>query len=99
MALPKKAAAENANYEVEVLRAKDFTKDGGKRTVSFDLKVNGITIYGMWYREYTSKEGKEGSMLSFPSQKGSDGNYYNHVWFPISADLKNAIEEKVGAAL
>lgn len=90
---------EDVTYNVEVTRAKDFTKEGGQRTISFDMKVNGITIYGMWYREYVKKEGGVGSMISFPSQKGNDGNYYNHAWFPISKDLQTDIEEKVAAVL
>lgn len=78
----------NVTYEAEVTRAKEI-KDG---TVAFDMKVNGVTIYGCFYREYTSKEGKEGTMISLPSQKSEkDGKYYNHVFFPISKEMKDNI--------
>lgn len=74
----------NVEYSVEVIKAKEV-KDG---IIIFDMEVNGIKIYSCWYNEYKTKDGKDGTMLSFPSYKGSDGNYYNYVWFPISADLK-----------
>lgn len=74
-------------YDVKVVRAKEF--DDG--SVSFDLVVNGINIYGLWYREYTNKKGEEGSLISFPSKKGKDDKYYNHCWFPIDEDLKASI--------
>jgi len=74
----------NVEYSVEVLKAKEV-KDG---KIIFDMEVNDIKIYGCWYNEYKTKDGKDGTMLSFPSYKGSDDNYYNYVWFPISTDLK-----------
>jgi DNA-binding cell septation regulator SpoVG len=84
----KKQNNENTvEYSVEVLKAKEV-KDG---KIIFDMEVNSIKIYGCWYNEYKTKDGKDGTMLSFPSYKGSDGNYYNYVWFPISTDLKNDI--------
>lgn len=74
-------------YKATVLKAKEV-KDG---TVTFDMEVNGIKIYSCWYNEYINKSGKEGTMLSFPSYKGSNGNYYNYVWFPISQEMKKDI--------
>ena len=74
-------------YDVEVLRAREL-KEG---FVVFDAKVNGIIIYGMKYSEGTSKKGEEYTMISFPNQKGKDDNYYNHVFFPISNELKESI--------
>jgi hypothetical protein len=50
-------------------------------------------IYLFWqpvddfWLEYMTKEGKDGTLISFPSYKNKD-KYYNHVWFPISAELK-----------
>lgn len=81
------AKAADMKYEVEVLRAKEF--DSG--AVTFDLRVNGVTIYGMWYREYTNKEGEPGTMISYPATKGKDDKYYNIAWFPISLELKEEI--------
>ncbi len=78
-------------YDVKVVRAKEF--DGG--SVSFDLVVNGINIYGLWYREYTNKKGEEGNLISFPSRKGNDDKYYNHCWFPIDNDIKADIIDQL----
>jgi DNA-binding cell septation regulator SpoVG len=82
----KKNNQESKKYEVQVTRAREV-KEG---SVAFDMEVNGISIYGCWYNEYKTKEGKEGTMLTFPSYKNGD-KYYNHCWFPISADLKKDI--------
>lgn len=81
----KKQNNENTvEYSAKVLKAKEV-KDG---KIIFAMEVNDIKIYGCWYNEYKTKDGKDGTMLSFPSYTGSDGNYYNYVWFPISTDLK-----------
>jgi DNA-binding cell septation regulator SpoVG len=82
----KKNNQEPKKYEVKVTRAREV-KEG---SVAFDMEVNGISIYGCWYNEYKTKEGKEGTMLTFPSYKNGE-KYYNHCWFPISADLKKDI--------
>lgn len=79
----KKSNQESKKYDVQVTRAKEV-KEG---SVAFDMEVNGITIYGCWYNEYKTKEGKDGTLISFPSYKNND-KYYNHVWFPVSAELK-----------
>lgn len=77
-------------YDVKVTRAKEVQEG----QVVFDMVVNGITIYGCWYREGTSKKGEAYQMVSFPSQKASDGKYYNHCWFKIEDDVKaNIIEQ------
>ena len=81
-------------FVCEVMRAKKFD-DGG---ISFDLSVNGVIIHGMRYIEYVTKEGKEGSMLSFPSYKKNE-KWFTHVWFPISRELQKEIEEKIAARL
>lgn len=63
---------------LQVKRAHEC-KDG---TVLFDVVVNGITLYGCAVRE--SKKGE--NFVCFPQKKGKDGNYYNHVWFPITKE-------------
>lgn len=71
---------------IEVLRAKDFTKDDAKEnecSIVFDMKVNGVTIYGCWYRTGSDKKGEDYEMISFPSQKGKDGKYYNHAYVQL----------------
>lgn len=100
MAISRKAQdSAKTEYTVTVKRAKDFTKEGKNTTISFDMEVNGVTIYGCWYREYTSKEGKDGTMISFPSQQGKDGNYYNHAFFPMTEALKLDIEKQIESVL
>lgn len=84
----------NASYEVKVLKV-NAIKQG---TYAFDMIVNGITIYGCWYREGV-KNGKEWSMISFPSKKASNDKYYNHVFFPISDSLKSAIVSQMESLL
>jgi len=83
-----------ASYEVKVLKVKAVKQD----TYAFNMEVNGIKIYSCWYRQGV-KNGKEWSMISFPSHKGSDGKYYNHVFFPISDNLKSAIEKQMESLL
>lgn len=90
----KKENKAAVDFACDVIRARKFD-DGG---VSFDLQVNGVIIHGMRYIEYVTKEGKDGSMLSFPSYK-KDDKWWTHVWFPISRDLQQEIEEKITARL
>ena len=98
-----KKAEESKNVEqaqelaLEVLRAKDFTKDGEDGCqITFDLKVNGIvTIYGCWYREGKDKTGKDYQMVSFPSQKGKDGKYYNHAYLKLQQSDVDFISKEI----
>lgn len=85
---------QKTEFVCEVLRARKF-EDG---RIVFDLQVNGVVIHGMRYIEYVTKEGKEGSMLSFPSYK-KDDKYWTHVWFPISRELQKTIEEQIAGRL
>ena len=83
-------------YVVKVLRAKDFTEKSKLDTnVAFDMEVNGIKIYGWWFKEGTSKDGKDYSVISLPSQKGKDEKYYSVAWFPISKELTKDIREQI----
>lgn len=58
--------------------------------VTFDMTVNGITIYGM-----RVVSGSNGDFVSFPSRKGKDEKYYNHVYFKMSKETQDKILEKV----
>lgn len=73
-----------------VSRAKCWDNGG----VTFDLEVNGIKVYGC-----RVAEGKNGDFISFPSRKGTDGKYYNHVYIPLGEDDQKAILEAVEAAI
>ena len=79
------------NYDVKVTRAKE-TKEG---QVVFDMVVNGVTIYGCWYREGKSKKGEDYQLISFPSHKGNDDKYYNYCWFKIEDDVKTDIIDQL----
>ena len=100
MAIKKTAKAnvkdESYVYDVNILRVKDFSRDG-KTAIALDLEVNGVKIYGCWYRVYEDrkKPGEEKGFISFPSRQGSDGKYYQHAWFPISEDLLEKLEKEI----
>lgn len=81
-------------YTAKVLRATQFDDS----SAGFDLQVNGVTIYGMVYREYVNKNGEEGFLIDFPSRKGTgnfSNKYFKHCWFPISKDLKDDIYNQI----
>ena len=82
-------------YHVEVLKVTSRKE----KKINFNARVNGVTIYGMQYIEYVNKEGQPGSMIVPPSYKGSNGQYYNNAWFPISRELKAEIEKQLDALL
>ena len=82
---------ETQGYDVKVTRAKEF--DNG--SVAFDMVVNGVTIYGCWYREGKDKKGNDYEMISFPSQKGKDGKYYSHAWFKLEDGVKADIIDQL----
>lgn len=75
---------------IEVLRAHDLTKDDQKGcNIAIDLKINGVTVYGCFYREGEDKNGKDYTLVSFPSHKGNDGKYYNYAYVKLSdADIE-----------
>lgn len=90
----KGSKKETRTFDVNVTKAREV-KDG---VVVFDMEVNGVNIYSCWYREYITKEGKEGTMISFPQEKAEiDGEtkYFNRAWFPISNELKDSIIEQL----
>lgn len=97
MALKKKEEVqeqEKIKYTCKVTRAVQFDD----ASAGFDMIVNGVTIFGMVYREYVNKEGEENFLISFPSRKGTgkySDKYYNHAWFPISKDLKADIQNQI----
>lgn len=98
MAIQRKAKAEAqaTQFEVEVTRAKEL--DNG--TIMFDMVVNGVSVYGCSYKTLKRKDnGEEFAKIGFPSRKGSDGKYYNQVYFKINDDLVKVIEKAIEAVL
>ena len=89
-------------FEVKVLKAK-VVKEG---RVNFNILINGVYIYGMTLIEYKTTEGKEGTLIDFPSWKSetqTDENgkpkYNPYVTFPITKELKQDIENQIDIIL
>lgn len=83
----KKKTDKAVNVEAKVTRANQV-----KDTVFFDVVINGVTIYGC-----KVVEGKNGDFISFPSHKGKDDKYYNHVYIKLTdeqtSDIIHQVEE------
>lgn len=62
--------------------------------IRFTLILNGVTINGCYLKEW--KDGRTTkTFIGMPSYKGSDGNYYNHVYFRFSPEDQDAIIDAV----
>lgn len=103
-AKPAKQAKEKREYitpefaNIEVTRVHQF--DNGN--ISFDAIFDGVCINSMMYIQYVTKDGKEGSMITFPQrayESKGETKYSNIVWFPISADTKAFLESAIEAKL
>lgn len=77
--------------DITIDRANEI-KEG---TVMFDITVGHIKIYGMSMRHMTNKDGQEWDAISFPARKADNGKYYDIAWFPMSAELKAQVAQKV----
>lgn len=92
---------ETKSYFVEVTKVRSL-KDRDD-IVFFNADVNGVSINDLKFVFYKTKEGNEGSMISFPSEKyeDKDGNtkYRNFAFFPISAELKQNILTQIESLL
>lgn len=73
----KTTSTETNNAAINVERAHQF--DDG--SIVFDVTINGVKIFNC-----RLVEGKKGQFVSFPSRKGTDGNYYSHAFYPLSSD-------------
>ena len=85
----KESEKKSVISDIKVLRAKEY-----KETTFFDLEVNGVKIYGCRFME-----GKNGNFVAFPSKKGSDGKYYNHVYVELDEAMVNLIDEELDKLL
>lgn len=98
MAITKKNTEKAAEkLQIEVTRAKDLAD---KNVIMFDMIVNGVTIYGCSYREMQKKDGSGSfAKIGFPSRKGPDDKYYNHVYVKLTDDditeIERGIESKI----
>lgn len=85
--MKKKETQSKEAVEVREFEVKNVNQY--KDTVFFNLVINGVTIYGC-----RCVEGKNGDFIAFPSKKGNDGKYYNHVYVALSEeDAKKILEE------
>lgn len=81
---------------IEVLRAHDLTKDDQEGcNIAVDLKINGVTIYGCFYREGKDKKGNDYQMVSFPSHQGKDGKYYNYAYVKLTDEDVEKISKDI----
>lgn len=89
----KKKEAKTESHEIEVLRAKIL-----ENVIMFDMTVNGVTIYGCSYKTLHRKDNDEAfAKIGFPSRKGKDDKYYNHVYVKFSDEDIEAIEKGIEA--
>lgn len=70
----------------EIRRAREWKKGA----VFFDCTLNGIEINGC-----KVVAGHNGDFISWPSYKGSDGNWYNTVYVSLDDDTQKEILRKV----
>ena len=103
MAFSKKTNTEKKEYIVKVLAARETKNDA---IVMVDIDVNGVKIYSCILKELTVKEdgkkykkGDKCYVLNLPQEKGSDGKYYDRVWFPRSNDMIDSVFEQVSEIL
>jgi hypothetical protein len=103
MAFTKKNSTEKKEYIVKVLAARETKNDA---IVMVDIDVNGVKIYSCILKELTVKEdgkkykkGDKCYVLNLPQEKGSDGKYYDRVWFPRSNDMIDSVVEQVSEML
>lgn len=94
----KKAEGTKVISMIKVLKVRPVNDS----TYAIDIEVNGIKIYGCFYREGV-KDGKEWALVSLPQTKGKDaqGNvkYYDVVWFPISKDMVKDVAKQIESML
>lgn len=100
MAIKGKAKAteekKDFEYEIEVLRACEL--DNG--TIMFDMAANHVIVKGCAYKTLTNHTtNEEFAKIDFPSKKGKDGKWYNEVFFKISPETLEKIEDGIKKAL
>lgn len=94
MAIKKKTESktESKEMEVKVTRAHEF-KSGD---ISFDCVISDIKLYGLVYKVENPEHNISKPFISFPSNKGQGGKYYNHYWFSITNTMLKSIEDQIG---
>lgn len=81
------------SHNIEVTRTKLL-----ENAIMFDMVVNGVTIYGCSYRTLERHDnGEQFAKIGFPSRKGKDDKYYNHVYVKLSPEDIETIEKGIEA--
>lgn len=86
--------------EKEFIKVESFqvtrVKETSRGDILFDLILNGVYIYGLsvWTNKQTGQD-----YISFPSRKGSDGNYYSIAWAKLTDEDSEAILKEVEVQL
>lgn len=105
MAFSKKktATGEKKEYCINVINARQTKNDS---IVMVDLEVNGVKIYSCILKEVVCtkdteahKKGDICTLLNLPQEKGSDGKWYDRIWFPISNAMIDSVRKQVEAIL
>ncbi len=94
---------EKRSYQVKVDAARRTKNDS---IVMIDLDINGVKVKSCMLKEIVcQKDGdkhKKGDIcyvVNFPSEKASNGKYYNTVWCPLSNDNIEDIIKQVQSLL
>ena len=82
----------NQAREIKVTRAHQFED----KNIAFDMVINDVTIYGCMFLQ-RKKDGA--NFVSFPSKKGKDGTYYNHVYVALSEEEIASIDRQLDELL
>lgn len=78
----------NGEHKFTVERVHQF--DDG--SITFNMVVDGfVQVYGC--RIYDGKDGKP--FISFPSRKGADGKFWNHVYMRLTDEQTEEIAKQV----
>ena len=96
----KKTTEENkTNYNIKVINARQTKNES---IVMVDLNVNGVKIYSCILKEVictkdteAHKKGDVCTLLNLPQEKGTDGKYYDRVWFPITNKMIDDVRKQV----
>ena len=86
----------NAGFETGIVESFDIdrVRRSSNGMIYFNLTLNGVKVNGCYLKEW--KDGRQTkTFIGLPSYKGSDGNYYNHVYFRFSDEDQDAIIDKV----
>lgn len=82
------------NFDIEVTRAKECENGN----VSFDMVVNGVNVYGCFYKTVEKKDGTTFDCVDFPQHKVGD-KWLHYVYFKTDAETIKKIEDAIKAKL